>query len=628
MRYSLFDNLRIAFADLKRGGMRQYIYLLLNIVIQILTPFLLVLLPAKAIGMFTFGNTIYEIMWFLFWWLTGILVMNIIQRFSLNRLLQCIRRIVDVCYEYKLTEVLLNCKLKDIEGTKQQKKIQEAFLVTQGFDPEGEYAGIMGFYVHSMNFIINICGLLMYVWIAGSLNPILLIVYFSLAGMNYFVKNKTLKIYFKGLEDFSENAKKYWYLKNQAISLEVAKDIRMYGLKEWFSYAFKENTKEASEIYRDGQRLYFGSNLFLVFTAVIRDAVTYGFLILELINGKLDVSSFLLYIGIAAGFANWIDGLIKSFTYMNKCSYSISFFKDFIHENRVESKKVTRLPKTIDSIVFEDVSFGYGEDMLFNHFNLTLNTSEKVALVGVNGAGKTTLTKLLCGLYSPKEGRILINGEDIAQFDFVQYTNLISILFQEVNVLPFSIAKNVSCQFENQVIDKSAVLSKMLKQVEKKDFCLNHYEEERVVESLKKAGLYNKVKTLPNGIHTVLTQLLDAEGISLSGGEMQRLMLARAIYKNAPVLILDEPTSALDPIAESELYEEYAKLCAGKISLFISHRLSSTRFCDRILFLEDGEILEEGTHDELMDKNGKYAEMFNIQSHYYQKEVEKYEAEF
>lgn len=130
---------------------------------------------------------------------------------------------------------------------------------------------------------------------------------------------------------------------------------------------------------------------------------------------------------------------------------------------------------------------------------------------------------------------------------------------------------------------------------------------------------------LPRGIHTVLTQWLDEDGISLSGGELQRLMLARALYKNAPILILDEPTSALDPIAESELYEEYAKLCSGKISLFISHRLSSTRFCEKILFLENGKIVEEGTHDELMKKMGKYAKMFNIQSHYYQKEVEENE---
>lgn len=154
----------------------------------------------------------------------------------------------------------------------------------------------------------------------------------------------------------------------------------------------------------------------------------------------------------------------------------------------------------------------------------------------------------------------------------------------------------------------------------------NSYDEQRVITCLQQTKLYDHIEQLQDGIHTVLTQNLDPKGIELSGGQTQRLMLARALYRNAPILILDEPTSALDPIAESELYEEYAKLCADKISIFISHRLSSTKFCDRILFMEHGTILEEGTHEELIKKQGGYAHMYQIQAHYYQKEEEKHEA--
>ncbi|MDE6675293.1 MAG: ABC transporter ATP-binding protein/permease, partial [Acetatifactor sp.] len=217
---------------------------------------------------------------------------------------------------------------------------------------------------------------------------------------------------------------------------------------------------------------------------------------------------------------------------------------------------------------------------------------------GHNGAGKSTLVKLLCGFYHPTQGRILVGGHSIEEYDLNEYYKLLSTIFQEANMLPLSIACNVSGMGEE------------------------YTDMDKVRECLEKAGLSGDIDRLENREQTYLTQTFRPDGIELSGGMTQKLMLARAIYKDAPVFVLDEPTAALDPIAESRVYQEYDKFADRKTSIFISHRLASTKFCDRILFLEKGEILEEGSHEELLERGGKYAEMFQIQSQYYQEGVD------
>ena len=213
--------------------------------------------------------------------------------------------------------------------------------------------------------------------------------------------------------------------------------------------------------------------------------------------------------------------------------------------------------------------------------------------MGRNGSGKTTFVKLLCRLYDPTEGTILLNGVDIRKYDEQEYRRLFSVVFQDVFTFSFSLMENVSCAEEEAT------------------------DMDRLRDSLTRAGLMEKVNGLEQGVHTPLNRDLGENGVSLSGGELQKLMLARSLYKGAPVVILDEPTAALDPIAEGEMYEKYDELLQGRTGVFISHRLSSTRFCDRIVFLENGRMVEEGTHEELMKNGGAYANMFSVQAQYY-----------
>ncbi len=275
------------------------------------------------------------------------------------------------------------------------------------------------------------------------------------------------------------------------------------------------------------------------------------------------------------------------------------------YKTEISENAVDRSPdKNITSIEFSNVSFAYkgSEKPVLDHVNIKINKYEKIALVGHNGAGKTTLIKLLMRLYDPTGGEIKVNGLPVMEYDVQEYRALFGTAFQDYQVFSMPISENI--------LMKDSV---------------NLSEEERVWDSLKKSGAYEKVKSLPKEIHTMLTKEFDEEGVNLSGGELQKIAVARAYCKNFEIIILDEPSSALDPVAEYKLYESMMEACRDKTVVLISHRLSSAILADRIYLLEDGKIIEEGTHEDVMALSGKYADMFNKQAEKYIEEYEKFE---
>ena len=276
----------------------------------------------------------------------------------------------------------------------------------------------------------------------------------------------------------------------------------------------------------------------------------------------------------------------------------IGYHRDFIEYKEADDTGEAKLeiPEEDQYVIeLKNVCFSYpGSDAkVLSNVNLTLSHGERIALVGLNGAGKSTLVGLIVGLYDPSEGEILLNGVNIKRYDRSNYYKLFSAVFQRIHLFAFSIGENISMQ------EKGV------------------YERDKVLSAVADAGLGGKVESLPLGIDTPLMRTVESTGVDLSGGEAQKLAMARALYKDAPFIILDEPTSALDPVAEEMFYTRFNELSQGKTMMFITHRLSSTRFCDRILLLDEGIICEDGTHNDLVRAGGKYQELYEVQSQYY-----------
>ena len=333
-----------------------------------------------------------------------------------------------------------------------------------------------------------------------------------------------------------------------------------------------------------------------------RNGIAYAYLLHLVLSNGLSASEFLLYFSAVGGFASWVSGILGDLSTLYHQSLDISTVRECIEYPEPfdlnGGDPLTPDNKTDYEIQLVNVSFRYpgSERYALENINLTLHPGEKLAVVGLNGAGKTTLVKLLCGFYDPTEGQILLNGKDIKAYNRRDYYKMFSAVFQNFSLLAATVAANIA-QTEDNI------------------------DLQKVKSCAKQAGLLTKLESLPDGFQTYLNRNVYENAIMLSGGETQRLMLARALYKDAPFIVLDEPTAALDPIAEAELYQKYSEMTLGRSSVYISHRLASTRFCDRIIFIENNHIVEEGTHEQLLAHGGRYAALFEVQSKYYKDEV-------
>lgn len=593
---SVIKNICIVYAAMFKRYRSAPFLVILSILVSVAMPFLTTLTPSLAIAGISSGN-IKTFLIFSVAAVTGFCVLSALKGYCNARMMSkhTYTRIgvfmMDFFKKTIMTDYL------NIEPQSKQKLMGKAVSAVNS-----DWEGAQNLSRLGLEMIIILCGITVYGTAIFMLDWKILLVMVGMFTGDILLRNYAIKYGDDHREDFTEVYRKINYLERNSLNVSAGKDIRIYQMKDWFHEKFNELIKKSKRFRWRYQLNWYWPTISDTFFNFIRDLLAYSLLIRQVLMGEITIAEFTLYIGIIAGFCEWIYDVSENMAYLKESSHNFNAYnefmaqKDFFEHTDMES---TGNAGKAPEIEFRNVGFTYegGDKPVLKNLNFKIKAGEKIALVGNNGAGKTTIVKLLCGLYPPTEGEILVDGQSIDEIGIDKYQDKISVLFQDTTPISFSIAENV-CGCDLSKID-----------------------ENRLQDCLKKAGIAEKIETLPKKENSYITQTLDDDGIMLSGGETQKLLLAKAMYKDGPFLILDEPTSALDPLAESKIYEEYNSMSADKTSLFISHRLASTKFCDRIMFLDEGQIVETGTHEELIKKGGKYREIFDIQSHYYKDSV-------
>ena len=449
----------------------------------------------------------------------------------------------------------------------------------------------------------NLLGFVVYIILLAAINPLVLLITVVTTVSGVFARIWANKWQHTHDSELAKPRGRMHYINRIGEKPDMAKDIRMFAMTKWIKDVYDANVKLAFNFSRRAGTRQFAADAANAFATFVREGIAYAYLIWAVIAGEMTVEGFVLMFAAVGGFSVWISGILTEYSDLTMHSLNYCRVREFLEYPKrfTGEEKILHEEGMKYTLELRNVSFRYSgaDSNALENINLIVEPGEKLAVVGLNGAGKTTLVKLMCGLYDPTEGEILLNGKDIRIYNRNQYYKLFTAVFQEFNILPITIAENISQNF------------------------LEETDHERVDKCIELAGLSEKVSSLPKGSKSFLIKEVHlGDAAEFSGGETQRLMLARALYKNAPLLILDEPTAALDPIAESNLYERYNELSHGRTSIYISHRLASTRFCDRIILVDNKSLAEIGTHDELLALGGKYAELFEIQSKYYKEGVE------
>lgn len=486
----------------------------------------------------------------------------------------------------------LDMDYEALETPEMLDRLQKAKRATAG-----DWQGVQGMMTYMQVLFTQIISIIIAIIIMTSFDPLIILVIAVLSYIQFLYFEHIRKKDKKEMWDaMMPHWRKLEYMENVTTDFSYAKDIRLFGMKKFLAQKQKDVYDEELRHWTRSRQYWIYNSIFSHGISLVRQLIITGWLVYSVIAKDLSIGNFTLYLASAGAFSNAINEVLSALSALRERSAHTDDYRSFMDIPGDSGKDTIPVPKADKYVfTFENVSFKYKgqEKYALKNLNITVAAGEKLAVVGLNGAGKSTFIKLLLRLYDVTEGRILMNGTDIRRFDRAEYYRLFSPAFQDVTVFAFPMAENVSMSPPDET------------------------DKNKAEKCVREAGLGDKMDKLEKGIDTELLKVLYDDGVDLSGGEKQKLALARALYKGSDVIVLDEPTAALDALAEYRLYKSFNGLVGNRTAVYISHRLSSTRFCDRVAMFKDGEMTETGTHEELMAKNGDYAEMFRVQAQYY-----------
>jgi ABC-type bacteriocin/lantibiotic exporter with double-glycine peptidase domain len=500
-----------------------------------------------------------------------------------------------ILFQTELTENLAKADYEKIES--------KSFLDLKEKAPKVLYGNGQGFAVVFENFVSIIGNIFVFAGILGILSMLdfrLIILFVVLIGVNAWIEQKS-KQKFVALDiEKAPIERKTNYFISLIESFQYGKEIRLYNLTEWLMDKVKKQLTESNNFYEQQLQEVNKAENFNSFTTLLREAITFAFLIFQVMSKKITIGNFTMYVAAVSNFSAALRDVLDSITNIRQFEGYFDSLEEYLMiPRKMYESSGDKIPQGDYRIEFKNVTFRYPnqtKDVLTN-ISFTIKQGEKLAIVGENGAGKTTLVKLICRLYDPTEGNILLNDIDIRKFSYEDYMKIIATVFQDFKLFSFELKENIA-------FNQSDIVS-----------------DAEIITLLEQNGFGEKLNNLDRGIHTPIFRDFYEDGFEPSGGEAQKIALARADFKGSPIIILDEPTAAMDPKSEFELYQRFNTLVEGKAAIFITHRLASTRFCDNINLLKKGTIVELGNHKSLLEKSGEYATLYNMQAQFYNEDV-------
>ncbi len=569
---------------------KAYVYTALILqVVTVAVPTISIIMPKYIIDELTNKQRIEYLTFFVIILILTNFIGNVLCDFLRGKLF-VYQGVVFNKFQCMMAKKILDCDFERIEDPE--------FLNIREKASKFLYANGQGFgtvLTSAFNIIGKLFVFLSVVVIISSLSWIVVVIFIVLVLLSSIIDLKVRSNYTKWDMEKAPIERKTSYLLGIIENFAYGKDIRIYNARDFMLKRISKHLDISNKFYNNQIKVLNRSKYFNTLMSLFRDGISYVYLIYGVVTKIFGIGDFTMYLGAISQFSNAMNDLMQSLLDIRQFSGYYDALEKYVNipSKMREGGTIRELDSKNYEIEFHNVAFKYPgqENFALKNVNIKISAGEKLAIVGENGAGKTTFVKLLTRLYDPTDGYITINNINIADIDYDLYQSLLSVVFQDFKLFSFSLKENIV--FDDVV------------------------EDNCVVEVLKSVGLENKMNSLTKGIHTNIYRNFEEDGFEPSGGEGQRIAISRALYKDAAIIILDEPTAALDPRAEHDIYMNFNRLVDGKTAIYISHRMSSARFCDKIAVFKNGKIDEYGTHSELIATKGLYSELFNMQAKYY-----------